>query len=627
MAKSVNALINEAIEAGKKRDYKTSILILENLAAEGLAEVSSPFYGEKKGNPEIYLYLSRAWAAVNNYGRAIAYGKAYVKRCSSDSASANSDLPMGFFFLGRSYLAAGQYDRAVYCLEKSLKLNPHPLETRAMLGSAYLKWKKPRLARETFEEALKFAPSDTKLNAGYLNSLFVEGVYELRNGNADMARQMFSFAIKNGIDGVAPRLYLAHALKMEGYLPEALGQYEAACEFEPDDPALKWYPAMIKMQLGDAAGAAEDFAKLGIEIPDDGVSDRFFAMGVIKKHMERGDYSRAAVAARIFIKTFGSDAEIRLLAAEAQRSMGNTNTALGHYKCALEHEPENPYPHYGIMLALQEAYRWEELSAAILRAEASGVCDADDIYYYKIITAAHIDNPPEEVLPHIQALIQNGRADSAIFNAMGCCYIKLNMPDLALNWYERALSINEKDEEAKIGIIASYENLQLHKEADEAYNSYLNEWGKNIYIRRDYVLFLEKCERWEDAGNQLEILMSQGKKVNFDPDLALFRRKAGQYQKAAILYRKMLRAKPEERLLLHNLVFCLDKMGQTKVALDLLKAAEKMFGIKTDSMLIKGILQMRLKKKEEAIKTFQYILEKEPKNKHAAEFLEKAYGK
>jgi len=260
MAKSVNALINEAIEAGKKRDYKTSILILEKLAAEGLAEVSSPFYGEKKGNPEIYLYLSRAWAAVNNYGRSIAYGKAYVKRCSSDSSANSTGLPMGFFFLGRSYLAAGQYDRAVYCLEKSLKLNPHPLETRAMLGSAYLKWKKPRLARETFEEALKFAPSDTKLNAGYLNSLFVEGIYELRNGNADMARQMFSFAIKNGIDGVAPRLYLAHALKMEGYLPEALGQYEAACEFEPDDPALKWYPAMIKMQLGDAAGAAEDFA-------------------------------------------------------------------------------------------------------------------------------------------------------------------------------------------------------------------------------------------------------------------------------------------------------------------------------------------------------------------------------
>lgn len=98
MAKSVNALINEAIEAGKKRDYKTSILILENLAAEGLAEVSSPFYGEKKGNPEIYLYLSRAWAAVNNYGRSIAYGKAYIKRCSSDSSANSTDLPMGFFF-------------------------------------------------------------------------------------------------------------------------------------------------------------------------------------------------------------------------------------------------------------------------------------------------------------------------------------------------------------------------------------------------------------------------------------------------------------------------------------------------------------------------------------------------
>lgn len=615
MAKSVHALISEAVEAGKKRDYKISIRILENLAAKGLAENSSLFETGKTGNPEIYLYLSRSWAAEKNFTRAIAYGRSYIK-CRPDDGA-------GWFFLGRNYILACQFDKAAYCLEKSLKINPSVIETRAMLGLAYLKGKKARLAREVFEEALKYDRSNLKLNNGYLNSLFVEAVNELRNGSLDMAVQMFSFVINGKMDGVLPRLYLAHALKMQGLLPEALLQYEAACKFAPADTSLKWYTAMIKMELGDAAGASEDLAGLGIQIPDDGISRQFFALGAVKKHLESGDYSRAATAARIYIRTFGSDTEIRLLAAEAQRLMGNVNTALNHYKCAIDADPKSPYPHYGILLTLQESFRWEELSSAILRAEASGVCDEQDIYYYKVLTAAHIDNPPEEVLPHIQSLVRNGKTGSVIFNAMGCVYVKLGMPELAIKWYEKSLRLNPGNEEASVGKIACFEALSMDKEALGQYKCCLKKCTGNVHLRRDFILFLERLEEWEEAANQIEILTGQTVGVNFDPELALFRRKAGQYQKAAILYRKMLLAKPEEKILLHNLVFCLDKMKQTKPALELLKAARETFGINADTFLIEGILQMRLKNREEALRIFQYIAEKYPDNKHAADFLKK----
>lgn len=615
MPKSVSTLIAEAVEAGKKRDYKTSIKILEDLAAKGAAENFSPFDTEKKGSPEIYLYLSRAWAAEKNFTRAIAYGRSYIKRAEKD--------PAGWFFLGRNYILASQFEKAAYCLEKSLHLNPSVLEVRAMLGMAYLKGKKARLARAVFEEALKYAPADTKLNNGYLNSLFIEAITEFRSGSLDLAAQMFTFVINNKMDGVLPRLYLAHTLKMQGSLKEALLQYEAACMLAPKDSSLKWYTAMIKMELGNAAEAAEDLAALGIQIPDDGISEQFFALGAVKKHLEAGDYSRAATAARIYIKTFGSNAEIRLLAAEAQRRMGNINTALNHYKCALDDEPQNPYPHYGILLTLQESFRWEELSSAILRAENSGFCDAEDIYYYKIITAAHIDNPPEEVLPHLQALLKNGKADAALFNALACTYVKIGLPELAIDWYDKALLLNDEDEEASIGKIACYEYLDMYDKAYEQYKTCLKRKTGNIYLRRDFVQFLKKYENWEEAANELEILNGRVSGVNFDPDLALFRRKAGQYQKAAILYRKMLLAKPEEKILLHNLVFCLDKMRQPKTALELLKAARNTFGINEDTFLIEGILQMRLKNYEEAARAFQYIAEKYPQNQHAAELLKR----
>ena len=619
MAKSVTTHIAEAVEAGKKRDYKTAIRILENLAAQGFAEDSSPFSGSGKGgNPEIYLYLSRAWTAEKNYGRAAAYGKAYTKRRPED--------PAGFFFLGRAYAAAGFFDAAARCFEKSVKLNPRSLEARAMLGFVYLKGKKARLARRVFEEALKYAPSDRRLNNGYLNALFVEAVYELKNGSPDMARQMFTFVIKNNIDGVVPRLYLAHALKMQGYLKEAYSQYEAASEFAPQDKTLKLYPAMIKLEMGDAAGAAEDLAELGIQTPEDQISGQFIAMGAVKKHLEKSEFSKASYAAKVYIRSFGSSAEIRLLAAEASRASGNIKTALNHYKCAIKDDPKSPYPHYGILLTLQESYQWKELPAALRRAEASGACAPDDIYYYKTITEAHIGNRPEKPLSCLQALIKNRTPDSALFNALGCTYVKLDMADIALNWYEKALQVSPKNEEALVGKIACYETLALNDKAYAAYTAYLCKWDKNIYVRKDFVLFLEKLNMWEEAADQLEILMGQYPQAQFTPDLALFRRKAGQYQKAAILYRKMLKAKPEERGLLHNLVFCLDKMAKTKIALSLLQAARNLFGIQPETFLIEGILLLRLKRKEEAVRAFQYIVEKYPKNTQAAELLKRALG-
>ncbi len=615
MADSVKALLTKAINAGKKRDYKKAIKILEELVAHGYAESSSPFDSKSKGNPEIYLYLSRSWTAEKNYTRAIAYGHAYVK-CVPNQA-------MGWFFLGRTYILAEEYNKAVFALEKANKLAPQSIEIKAMLGTAYLKWKKASLARQVFEDALKYAPKSEKLNTGYLNALFIEAVHEFRTGDVNLAGQMFDFVIKNNVDGVAPRLYFAHALKMQNRLEEALVQYEEACKRAPNDKALAWYPAMIKMELGDHEGATEAISKLDIEIPNDGVSEQFFMIGAVKKHLETKDYKRAAQAARFYIRNFGSSEEIRLLAAEAQKGLGNINKALNHYKCALKENPQSPYPHYGIMLALQESYRWQELSSEVLRAEASGSLDEEDIYYYKIITAAHIDNPPEEVLPHLQALIQQGRADTAIFNAMGCTYIKLGMPELALNWYQKTLDLNPDDEEARIGIIAVYEAQVLNKELYKSYTEYLNKWKSNIYIRRDFVLFLENSEKWEEAGNQLEVLIGQTKGLNFEPQLARFRRKAGQYQKAAIIYRKLLLNNPKEAILLHNLVYCLDKMSKTKIAVELLQAARKAFGLNLESYLIEGILQMRLKKKVEAIRIFQYILEKEPNNKHAKNFLAK----
>ncbi|CEM61309.1 tetratricopeptide repeat protein [Treponema phagedenis] len=612
------ARIAEAVEAGKARNYPQAIKILEDLAAQGIADSKEGVFSTtNKNHPEIYLYLSRAWHAEKNYARAVVYGNAYTRRKPQD--------PAGWFFLGRTFLSLQNYEKAIYALTKSLAINEASLEAKALLGLAYLRAKKASQARAVFEEALQKAPKNTRLNTGYLNALFIEAVQILRKGDADTARQMLTFVINNNIDGVAPRLYLAHAFRALKAFPEALTQYKAALAFAPDDPALQWYPAAMLAQMGDIEGASEILSKAGINVKGDELSDQFLAIGTVRKHLEEGLWARAAGAARVYIKNFGSSAEVHLLMAEAQRNMGRFSAALNHCARAAKLEPDNPFVHYCIMLCLQQAGRWEELAQEIPRAEAAG-CDSDDMYYYRVVTAAHIDNPPEQVLPHLQALAQQGKADTLLFTALGRTYVRLDMAELAIPWYQKTLEIDPDNEEAKIGLIACYEALCQNEEIHTSYQDYFSRWADNTVLRKDFIEFLQKQERWEEAADNIEILASQISGANFAPQLALNRRKAGQYRKAAILYRSLLRQKPEEKILLHNLVYCLDKMGQTKSALNLLVAARKTFGENPDTMLIEGIFYLRDKKAEDAIKTFQYILEKNPQNERAAEFLKKAYA-
>ncbi|AEH40051.1 conserved hypothetical protein [Treponema paraluiscuniculi Cuniculi A] len=640
---STQARIREAVRAGSVRDYARAIRILEELAASGKAEGchhpdggavyergaqeewdegSSESHahggdGTQDAYPEIYLYLARAYHAQRQYARAVTYATVYSRRVPRDGA--------GWFFLGRSYLALHQGGYAVAALRRSVRENPASLEAQALLGLAYLRSKKPRAARMVFEQALAQYPDNKRLNAGYLNSLFVEAVQHLKRGSADLARQMFTFLINQDVDGVAPRLYLAHAFRSLKHFPEALTQYRAASAFAPHDTVLKWYEAAMLVEMGCLSQAAALLSTLGVSIERDQISDRFLVMGAVRKHMEEGAWARAASAAHLYLKTFGGSVEIHLLMAEVHRRAGRVNVALNHYTRAMKIEPKNCYPHYGLMVCLQEARRWQELAKAIRRAEGAG-CDAQDCYYYRVITAAHLSNPPEEVLPHLQELARGGKADQLLFNALGVTYVRLGMADLALRWYEKTLLLDAEDEEACVGLIACYETLCDDARAYTQYGAYLSRWRDNRVIRKDFIAFLERTERWSEAADHIELLASGERGGFWGTRLAFARKKAGQYRQAAIIYRALLRQRPDERVLLHNLVYCLDKMGQADAGLRLLRAACNAFGTSVESRLIEGVLCLHTRRINAAIRTLRAVLEQRPGYTAASELLAKAYA-
>jgi len=76
----------------------------------------------------------------------------------------------------------------------------------------------------------------------------------------------------------------------------------------------------------------------------------------------------------------------------------------------------------------------------------------------------------------------------------------------------------------------------------------------------------------------------------------------------------MLRRKSDDRALLANLVFCLDRMGQTAAALRLLREANRMFASDADSLLIEGRLELRLGNTDAALAVFRKIVDLWPKD-------------
>ncbi len=595
---SFQAQFKRVLEAGQKRDYKKAIILLEDMAARGLAEE----------HPEILLYLARSWHSESMFARAVSCARSYLALSPEDGA--------GWFFLGRSLFSNGDFERSVHAFRKSLEYNPVSIDARTMLGFALLKCRKPSLARSIFEQALNDDPDNEKLNQGYRNALFVEAVRTYRRGDAETARQMLTFLINNDIDGVVPRLYLGHALRDLGYTAEAMGQYEAAMMFAPDDPSLVWYPVSALIQSGNMEGALRLMQDRGLSAGAEDPSGPAVLLTIIKNHIDREEWSGAVEASRSFIKAHGDSAQVQSLMAEAFRNLGNTHLALAHFRRALSLDRSNPSPHYGILMVHIGMRDWVSLVAAVAEAAKAG-CDPDALSLYRVLARSHLDIPPEDILSEIQQEIHTAGAIPELFLALALTYYRLGLPDLASGWYHKVLEIHPDDEEASIGFIACCEALLTDggsdkastssraKTLENAYRAYLERWSDNTAIRRDYIRFLADRERWVEAADATEQLLSGERSAALERQLALFRRKAGQYRQAAILYREQLRADPENRTLLANLVFCLDRMGNSDSALKLMQKANRVFKPDANALLIEGRLLDHAGEHDQALETFR----------------------
>ena len=133
-------LFEEAVQAGRKRDYARSVEILLRIV------------GSTDRFPQALLYLGRSYHALGQHAPAAQVLNFYVQQRPASAA--------GHFFLGRAYLGLESYAPAIRHLRRATELNPRFAAGFGLLGFAWLKARRSEKAIWCFARALELDPNN-----------------------------------------------------------------------------------------------------------------------------------------------------------------------------------------------------------------------------------------------------------------------------------------------------------------------------------------------------------------------------------------------------------------------------------------------------------------------------------
>jgi tetratricopeptide (TPR) repeat protein len=607
-------LFEAALKAGADRDYRKAADFLTLL----LARTDSM--------PEAFLYLGRARYAMGEHGRAIEAFRRFLRE--------GGDQAAGCFFLGRSYLACGRAGEAVRCLRRSVQADPGKAPSWALLGAALLKQRRSKAAVLCLERAISLAPQDRRIYRGYLNALYARGLRLLARGDADMARQMLSFAIENGLDGPAIRLWRAKALRETGRATEAIADCEAALAAAPGDPSIRWLRAGLLLAAGRTPEALREFESIRAGNPglpalpsDAGSLARLRASVAFKE----GRYKEAISECMRLLRADPKDAALRSLAAESLRSIGELERSREHWMRAIEAAPEEGEFRLGLGLVLFDLGDYEASLKAVERARKLGA-DAEEVDYYAALCRSRLGQDPERLVPILQKLLRErtGRSaaneesgasslpDPRLMFALGEALYRSGRADLSSGWFEKVLALAPDHELSLLYRISVAESLGDEAARGEAYAAYLQAYPDNGKLRREYVACLASRGDWAAAATELELGIPYGGMGERSRRLlAVSYRNAGRYREAALAYRDLLREEPGSSELLLGLAYCLDREGQADYALALLEKAPKAAKAASETWMMQAALYARLGRTEAAVQALRSGLERDRGNARA----------
>ncbi len=603
-------LFEQALEAGKLRDYRKAVGILEHLTSE-----TDDF-------PIALLYLGRSYHALGDYDNAILHLKLFVQRVPEESA--------GFFFLGRAYLSLGFYRRSIIYFKKALELRPHEPSVLGLLGLAYLKIKRPELASKVLGEALELDEGNGKLQVAYLNALSVHAVKEFYSGDMDLAQQMFQFLLEQGNDPLFAHVYLGMIAKEIGDYEGALVHYDKALTISPNDPLLRFRRAAMLYFLGNKDLAFEELGKLRDFFPD--LQTSVFEGEGINKHLAiqhflKGDYRQTVHYGFQVLKTNYGDPVMHMLVGESYRNLGEPEKAKNHFTRAIEKDRKSLEPRFGLSMILWEEENYEEMLKQLDKIRAIDP-ENQTSRYYAALCICKLGYAPEQTIPLVQEEIRNSGPDPYLFTELGTQYVRGGFEELAEKWFKKALLLKPEHREAYTNLLNLYTETAREEDALETYQKYLDLYPDDSHVRKPYINLLVKHEKFSQVIEQIMKFMPYSKgDAQVKRLLALSLRRTRQYSQAAVLYKDLLVQDAENVEFIKSLTYCYLKSGRQDYARRFVQKAAEHIRNSATLFLISGVLLYKNDDLEEALAAFRHAADIDPEDWRAHQNIGYIYKK
>jgi len=174
----------------------------------------------------------------------------------------DASCPNCFFNMGVSLAARGQFDRAIYCWQRVLELEPEYIGVNARIAQAHRAQGKPDLAKEFYLRELREDPGNVDL-------LYELAELNLESGDVEMATAKFAQIVELDPTHAESHFALGKIWAMRGDARRALACFEAAGSASDDGTALPGFDWEVGKALGQLGRFAEACKRLEAAIEKD----------------------------------------------------------------------------------------------------------------------------------------------------------------------------------------------------------------------------------------------------------------------------------------------------------------------------------------------------------------------
>jgi tetratricopeptide (TPR) repeat protein len=222
----------------------------------------------------------------------------------------NPDTLLAYFAMGLGHLRRQRPDLAIEPLARAVEIDPERLVVYRYLSAAYRQAGMDSASAAALAEIVKRQPGsfEARINLANLfksvmdsaafqlesleaasDSPFAKELRDRRDAMAEQALAEFASALRLRSGDLSAMRQVGEIYRRQGRLQEAKEMFEFLTSREPREWLLAYRLGAIRLQLGDAAGAIEQFGRAVALAPFSG--DAHAALGLA--HARRGDTNAA----------------------------------------------------------------------------------------------------------------------------------------------------------------------------------------------------------------------------------------------------------------------------------------------------------------------------------------------